>query len=1106
MAAPAYEGRIGGKIRRRQPRAAAATPYDRPPVATRDTRVVPDGAGAGAGSGWLSKLVDPASRLIAGGASRIFSSVFRKRLPPPTNHPEGKLESRELPEVTCINPSTEILDAGTVSTKSPLDKGVFEHTDPTKCPDDKGISELERLLKQKTFTKAEFDQLKELLLSRTVEPNLSKPAINNEKNCEIDVPAREKGVGTSRTDENLPNAAGHVTIPEDEIASPAELAKAYMSSRSSNVFHSALRLQSRVHLKDKGMPSSAVHATKPSGLLFASSSTVQFSRLPESGYVTPRPRGRSAIYKMAQSPHFKGIGSSEEVSPFSLTSYHTPTANMYSGRRQVLKRISSVLDSEIGSISSIRRIRHKSNMLSPSRESRPSHHGNLLISTSTSDEDVIQCSASLPKPFGLDNLNYSTMKGKNKEYEDEVYNDSVTPIAPQSTKMAMKILNQLDKLMPSPKDKQSETECITRDKSPFKVGQASNWEVTTNSSPVTRNALSQKQVIEEDLAKPSTSGVKLPYGSNSIKEIVKSVSTTTSGKSAFDVFSDSVPVPLREKQGFRMIAPEDFVELDKAENRERDGDRPLISSLESGPSSSFNVSSTVPLPDTSPTKKEQTRAHAPTFTFGCKESHTPMLSTATALVKDIVSGAEPTNDPSKSSNTAVSSGISTIDHSKSSENAISSGVLTSNNPPVFAFGASATPNLSNGSLHSSSNLTVSLFPVGSPNPEPPKLVFSASTMTSTTPTSLSASLAAPLFSANPSFHFGSSTSMASQTATSPLAFAVDAGSTLGASAPSNSGSTVLSSLENGSSSTAPSIISSAPAVSTLFTSTSSSQSAIAPSFTFSSTENSIFGYSAPAQSTGSSSFANNSSQTAFALMTQPAQSGSGVLQLPQISASQFSAPLGSASTASGLLNSGFSFSSSLAPASSSSGTNSSSAPNMSTNLFSSISMPSAPAIFNTNSSSIAPSATGFTFTPSTASSSSPFSSNSSLPTVFPFTSASSTIPLLPSSSGSPASDQMNVEDRMADDSPKQDAVSVFGQPGVSPAPLAFDTPTTSSVGLPVFQFSSQQSSVAQNPLPFQDAGGLGVSPGGSSFSLGTGGGDKSGRRIIKVRRDKLRKR
>lgn len=94
-------------------------------------------------------------------------------------------------------------------------------------------------------------------------------------------------------------------IPEDEIASPAELAKAYMSSRSSNVFHSALRLQSRVHLKDKGMPSSAVHATKPSGLLFASSSTVQFSRLPESGYVTPRPRGRSAIYKMAQSPHFK---------------------------------------------------------------------------------------------------------------------------------------------------------------------------------------------------------------------------------------------------------------------------------------------------------------------------------------------------------------------------------------------------------------------------------------------------------------------------------------------------------------------------------------------------------------------------------------------------------------------------------------------------------------------------------------------------------------------------------------------------------------------------------------------------------------------------------
>ncbi|RWV92450.1 hypothetical protein GW17_00045179 [Ensete ventricosum] len=78
----AYEGGggIGGTFPKRPFRRAPATPYERPPAAVRPARGHPAET---RGNGWLSKLVDPASRIIAWSASRLFSSVFQKRLGPP---------------------------------------------------------------------------------------------------------------------------------------------------------------------------------------------------------------------------------------------------------------------------------------------------------------------------------------------------------------------------------------------------------------------------------------------------------------------------------------------------------------------------------------------------------------------------------------------------------------------------------------------------------------------------------------------------------------------------------------------------------------------------------------------------------------------------------------------------------------------------------------------------------------------------------------------------------------------------------------------------------------------------------------------------------------
>lgn len=60
----AEERGAGGKLRRPTPRRPPATPYARPQQ-NQSQR-----------SGWLSKVVDPACRLIAGGAARMFPYLF----------------------------------------------------------------------------------------------------------------------------------------------------------------------------------------------------------------------------------------------------------------------------------------------------------------------------------------------------------------------------------------------------------------------------------------------------------------------------------------------------------------------------------------------------------------------------------------------------------------------------------------------------------------------------------------------------------------------------------------------------------------------------------------------------------------------------------------------------------------------------------------------------------------------------------------------------------------------------------------------------------------------------------------------------------------------
>lgn len=78
-----YEGGAGGKFRNR-PGRKSSTPYDRPPTGSHALR---NPFADEKRSGWLSRIVNPASRIIKSSATRFFASMFQKRLTASTSSP-----------------------------------------------------------------------------------------------------------------------------------------------------------------------------------------------------------------------------------------------------------------------------------------------------------------------------------------------------------------------------------------------------------------------------------------------------------------------------------------------------------------------------------------------------------------------------------------------------------------------------------------------------------------------------------------------------------------------------------------------------------------------------------------------------------------------------------------------------------------------------------------------------------------------------------------------------------------------------------------------------------------------------------------------------------
>uniref|UniRef100_A0A2P2LGH0 Nuclear pore complex protein NUP1-like isoform X2 n=1 Tax=Rhizophora mucronata TaxID=61149 RepID=A0A2P2LGH0_RHIMU len=560
-----YEDGAGfGKFRKRPfRRTTQSTPHDRPPTAVRNAG---HGNGSKSKNGWLSKLVEPAQRLIACSAHRLFPSVFRKRLPLPLSLPSQPLEP-------VITQRTTDEQHEAVLTGPPVTQGAAPNGSDTafNISDQREVAELELILKQKTFTRSEIDRLTALLQSRSVDLHAedeekkselitSKAELSQDRKEDLPiVPVIDNGLDSHVV--STPIVASKVV--DEDVATPAELAKAYMCSRPSKMSPSMLFAHD--HSCREG-------SSSLSNKVFLSDSPIQSiisqpscrAGFPVNGFVTPRSQGRSAIYGMARMPYFRVQPTTAlQGSETAIDAFGGPSSSLqntwenfkYSGSKHgPLKRRSSVLENDIGSMSSICRIRKKSGILPYS--GALSIHG-IDISSDSNDQPVSTLKPAL--------MGQPLVQKDNRN----IHHSGLRPVPSKSSEMASKILQQLDVIV-SPKEKSMAKV------SPFMLrGPAHRSLNSINSSKILENVQDNKLDVEHETCLPNAQDLVSQEDGSKENGPLKYNITCDKSASAVDVVEPtrrsgvtdvstvkSVFQPPQNKRSFRMSAHEDYLDLD----------------------------------------------------------------------------------------------------------------------------------------------------------------------------------------------------------------------------------------------------------------------------------------------------------------------------------------------------------------------------------------------------------------------------------------------------------------------------------------------------------------------------------------------------------------
>ncbi|KAF3447640.1 hypothetical protein FNV43_RR12827 [Rhamnella rubrinervis] len=226
----ALEARSGGKIVRPRRTAGAKTPYERP----RRTNPAPENPN------WLSRLIFSPTRMIANGAGKLISSVFSADSSSSSSSDDSGSEDNSDDNYNDNDISTQGADKlKRISGTSDMINFFRKDPQPTV-----GKSLIEQLLMQETFTREECNKLIKVIKSRVVDCHTTEDVENHRL---TEIPNSTVGDGDGAllcstavmearkwlTEKKLGSASksdlDHVI--ENEVGSPADMAKLYMQAR-----------------------------------------------------------------------------------------------------------------------------------------------------------------------------------------------------------------------------------------------------------------------------------------------------------------------------------------------------------------------------------------------------------------------------------------------------------------------------------------------------------------------------------------------------------------------------------------------------------------------------------------------------------------------------------------------------------------------------------------------------------------------------------------------------------------------------------------------------------------------------------------------------------
>ncbi|XP_038700017.1 nuclear pore complex protein NUP1 isoform X2 [Tripterygium wilfordii] len=468
----------GGKLRRPLARRPPSTPYARPQQ---------NGAQKG---WWFARLVDPARRIITGGATLVFPSLFSNSasldaLPVSSSQQHHDDLDTDVEQNSVadnhnsklgLSSSTRVEGPKRAVERSKSSSHVerLEQGRRSDLSDDNGLSEIEQLMEDKSFSTDEINRLIEIMNSRTVDlPHAKQEIKSSSMAAEQDArgaPIDLKNAGTSSEEKlEILNKATWITstplpqsILRDEVgASPIDIARAYMEKRTSGMDCGSIKLFPEDGSAQSHSDEFALRPYSPSPFPNPSPCWPGARVQDQRDNVTPRSqRGRFGLQSFPRTPYSRSIYSKSRSKLMQLPRDGNREMNMPSTPLQQSqspiygKSRNNDLVDDHESVGPIRRTPRK---YSTAARPKSSMSGPLQVDNFHFSEAIfptVKRTMGTGEKTGALKFQLADWKPQGSEVDAAV-------VHPHSSQMAKKILEHLERNPATPTDKSAEIQRVT---------------------------------------------------------------------------------------------------------------------------------------------------------------------------------------------------------------------------------------------------------------------------------------------------------------------------------------------------------------------------------------------------------------------------------------------------------------------------------------------------------------------------------------------------------------------------------------------------------------------------------------------------------------------